>query len=108
MSLLKQIITIACMILCFTALAKKSPTEMNENKTVVIRYDYSLERCLKESTADLHRVTNWTLYLEGNVNLKLLGEKDEIFIPGITTTDITFTHGEFSNVSLLMTPLDKW
>lgn len=107
MSQLKWIVTIIFSTFCFAALAQKSPI-MNENKSVVIKYDFSLDKCLKESTADLHPITKWTLYLEGDVNLELLGEKDKIVIPGITKTDITFAHEEFSTLSFLKTPLGKW
>ena len=93
---------------CFAAFADNGACNKNEAKTLVLKYDDSIEGFLKASTALLHRNTPAHLHLRGDVGVTLLGEKKEIFIPEIKESFLFFFNNTFSSAEFHLSATNQW
>lgn len=108
MSHAKTIVAIILMTVGFGVLAEQSGPDMNDKKTLVISYDYTSEKVLKESTAKLHRNSEFTFHgADKNVDVILLGEKGKTIIPDINESFLLFDKN-FQSVRLYLQPTGHW
>jgi hypothetical protein len=82
---------------------------MPENKTFVIKYDDTVERFLKASTAVPYQtIPNCSFHLRGNVQVTILGENKNIVIPDINESFFLFTWDQFREAKLYLAPTNYW
>ena len=104
--LLKTIFPILLLTVSFSIFAKNE-TKMNE-KTIVIKYDNSLKQLLQTSTAKIHINTKFSLHNIEDVNITILGETIEIFIPGIKESFLFISDDKFNSGIFHLSPNSKW
>ena len=90
-----------------SASANQNGKSMNSKEILVIKYDYPKEEILKKSTAKLHQNNSFSFHGKGNFDVKVLGEKNDIIIPNLSESFLSFDK-QFMTVNLLLEPRENW
>lgn len=107
MARFKKLIAIILATLCVLAFANQGDPNMESNETLVISYEYPIERIVKESSTKLHQNSKYTFHCQGNFDVVILGEKQKIVIPGMQECFIVF-YKNYQTTKLYFEPTNYW
>ena len=104
---IKGFIGILIAFFCLLAVANQSESNMDSKKTLVISYAYPQEKIIKESSIKLNQTSDYLSHGKGHFSVLLLGEKQDIMIPGIQESFLYFDNN-FKSVKLYFEPTNYW